>query len=97
MTYELNKNYYHGEVLYFVRDNSGMYAIVEPFINHQCLLPVDDITHCTVPHIQIYSSRSKDVNIVPLHSILNQCVSITFEELPNIIFIAEQPNATEMD
>ena len=97
MSYELNKKYYHGEVLYFVRDSSEMYAIIEPFINHQHLLPSDDITYCMVPHLQIYSSRRGDVHVVPLYSIVSQCVSITFDEIPNTIFIAEQPNATEKD
>ena len=97
VSYELNKHHYQGEILYFVKDCSEMYAIIEPFINHQCLLPTDDITCCTVPHLQIYSSRGEDVHIVPLRSITGQCVSITFEEIPYIIFIAEQPNTTDKD
>ena len=97
MSYELNKKYHHGEVLYFVKDYSEMYAIIEPFMNHQHLLPSDDITHCMVPHLQVYSSRSGDVHVVPLQSIISQCISITFDEIPNTIFIAEQPNSTEKD
>ena len=97
VSYELNKKYHHGEVLYFVKDYSEMYAIIEPFMNHQHLLPSDDITHCMVPHLQIYSSRSGDVHVVPLQSIISQCISITFDEIPNTIFIAEQPNTTEKD
>ena len=97
MLYELYKKHYHGEVLYFVKDHSEMYAIIELFINQQCLLTSDDITCCTVPHLQIYSSRGEDVHIVPLRSIIGQCVSITFEEIPNIVFITEQPNTTDKD
>ena len=51
-------------------------AIIEPFINHQHLLPSDDITQCMVPHLQIYSSRSGDIHVVPLQSIVSQCISI---------------------
>lgn len=97
VSYSYNSTKFHGEVQYYVTNNSEIFAIIKPFSNCLHLLPVDDITNCTVPHIHIYSSIDKNnVHAVSLSSI-DICVCISFEQLPGTFFVIEQPNLVEKD
>lgn len=83
--------------MYYVTDYSQAFAIVTPFSNQVSVFPNDEITNCTLPHINVYSSKDEDhVHAVPV-SFLSLRVSIAFEELPSTFFIIEQPNSYEKD
>lgn len=74
-----------------------MYAIIVPFINPIKVLPDDKITNCEVPYIHVYSCKSEtSVHAIEV-STIKLCVSIAFEELSSVYFIAEQPNMYEKD
>ena len=89
--------FFHGEVLYFVTDYSQTFAIATLFINQMSVFPSDEITNCTLPHINVYGGKDEQcVHAVPVSS-LNLCVSISFEELPSTFFIIAQPNIYERD
>ena len=97
VSYLHNSDHCHGEVLYFVTDYTETYAIVVSFTNPIKLFPGDEITNCGVPHIHVYSCKSgSSVHAIEV-SAIKLCVSIVFEELPSMYFIAEQPNTYEKD
>ena len=97
VSYPCNSCICHGEVLYFVTDYTETYAIILPFMNPIKVLPDDEITNCEVPHIHVYSCKSEtSVHAIEV-STIKLCVSIAFEELPSMYFIAEQPNMYEKD
>ena len=61
------------------------------------VFPSDEITNCTLPHINVYGGKDEQcVHAVPVSS-LNLCVSISLEELPSTFFIIAQPNIYERD
>ena len=97
VTYDYNNNHFHGEILYFVTEFSQIFAIIVPFQNKVSIFPGDDITHCSVPHIHVYSSKSQSVHVISA-SCIDLCVAINFEEsIPNTTYITEQPNNIEKD
>lgn len=97
VAYNYNNSKFHGEVLYYVTNYSEIFTIIRPFSNPLHLFPVDDITNCCVPHIHIYSSTDKNnIHVVSLSSVyISVCVS--FDQLPQTIFVCDQPNVVEKD
>ena len=96
VTYDYNKNHFHGEILYFVTDFSQIFAVIIPFVNEISVFPDDNITYCSVPHIHVYGSKSQSVHVISA-SCIDLCVAINFEESPNTTYITEQPNDIEKD
>ena len=82
--------------MYFVTDFSQIFGVLLPFANKISIFPGDDITHCSVPHIYVYSSKNQPVHIISA-SCIDLCIAINFEESPNTIYITEQPNDIEKD
>ena len=95
VTYNYNGIKCHGEILYYVT-NYSVFAIIRPFTNCLHLLPIDDITNCTVPHMHIYGSMDDNFHAIGLPSI-RICVSISFQEFPDVFFVVKQPNFVEKD
>ena len=96
VAYNYDSKQYHGTLLYYVTDFKQIYAVVVPFVSLLSVFPTDDITFCSVPHIHVYNSISQSVHIIPISSV-NLSVVMSFEEVPNTIYICEQPNTIERD
>ena len=85
-----------GEVLYFVTDFISIYALIMPFTDMLSIFPQDDITNCNIPHMHAYASRNQSIVHIVEISTIKLCVSMSFEEQPSIIFVAQQPNNIEI-
>lgn len=97
ISYTYGNMKFHGEILYFVTDFSELFAIIRPFCDRLSLLPTDDITGCTVPHLYAFSSKDMDnVHAVSLSSV-RICVNVSFEQLSDTFIVVEQPNFVEKD
>ena len=70
--------------------------MIVSFHTEVSLFPDDDITHCSVPHIHVYSSKHHSVHVISA-SCVHLCVAMNFEESPNTTYITEQPNNIEKD
>ena len=75
VTYDYNKNHFHGEILYFVTDFSQIFAVIIPFVNEISVFPDDNITYCSVPHIHVYGSKSQSVHVISA-SCIDLCVAM---------------------
>ena len=97
VAYHHNDEIYFGEIMYFVTDFSSIFAVVAPFQDPQLVFPVDEITNCTLPHINTFAARSQRIIHVKELSVIHLCVTMNFTEHPSIIFVAQQPNDIEKD
>ena len=59
VSYSYKGKHLFGEILYFVTDFSSIYAAIVPFTDVKSVLPVDEITNYSVPHIHILLEEIK--------------------------------------
>ena len=82
--------------MYYVTNYSENFAIIRPFSDCLHPFPIDDLTSCTIPHIHAYGCMDDNFHAVNLTSI-RICISISFQELPGMFYVVEQPNLVEKD
>lgn len=74
------------------------YVVLKKLSKHRFTFSSDNITGCTVSHIRVFNPPiDENFAVVSVECLVQKCVFMSFEDLPDRVFVARFPNTLERD